>query len=99
MVLENGYETKTTFLSDFAIADAFGIEAVKDTFNRAFNEWKGNHIYLTELVLVLNWSIWKHYQTNEPLARVYETLWKQAASYAEQNLKGEELSYYYNTTD
>ena len=57
-VQENGYKFKTTFWSDFTIADKFGLEAVQDTFNRAFSEWKSKVIYLTELVLVLNWKIY-----------------------------------------
>ena len=35
-----GYEEKTTFWDDFSIADAFGMVAIKDTYRRAFNEWK-----------------------------------------------------------
>ena len=38
------YEFKTTFWMDFTIADKFGIEAVKDTFKRAFSEWKTDYI-------------------------------------------------------
>lgn len=49
-------EWKTTFWSDFSIADAFGMEAVKDTFRRAFKGWKDNYIYLTELEIVMNWK-------------------------------------------
>ena len=94
-----GYETKTTFWEDFSIADAFGIGAVKDTYNRAFKAWKDNYEYLTELVMVLNWKIWQHYEKNEPLARVYNDLWQQADLYAVENLKGEELEYFYRTTD
>ena len=44
----------TTFYMDFTIADHFGIEAIKDTFNRAFEEWKTDYKYLTFLVLNLN---------------------------------------------
>ena len=47
-----GYEAQTTFWSDFSIADRFGAAAVRDTFERAMKEWKCNHIYLTELVMV-----------------------------------------------
>lgn len=46
---ETGYKPKTTFWQDFSIADRFGADAVKDTFNRAFAEWKTDHVYLTEL--------------------------------------------------
>lgn len=95
----NDYETKTTFWEDFSIADVFGIDAVKDTYNRAFKGWKDNYEYLTELVMVLNWKIWQHYEKNEPLARVYNELWQQADLYAVENLKDEELEYFYRTTD
>lgn len=95
----NGYETMTTFWEDFSIADKFGVSAVKDTYNRAFNEWKGNYKYLTELVLVLNHKIWQHYEKNEALANVYNDLWKKAEDYAYNNLKGEELHYYISILD
>ena len=40
--LPNGYESKTTFWEDFTIADYFGKDAIQDTYNRAFKEWKSN---------------------------------------------------------
>lgn len=96
----NDYDFKTTFWSDFSIADKFGIEGIKDTFKRAFEEWKNNYIYLTELVLVLNWKLWEHYENgNDSIARVYNDLWEQAQSYGYDNLEGEELSYFIRTLD
>lgn len=95
-----GYEFKTTFWNDFTIADKFGKDAILDTYTRAFKEWKDNYIYLTELVLVLNWKIWKHYEDkNEEIAKVYNDLWMEADNYAVEHLKDDELSYYYETTD
>lgn len=95
-----GYNFQTTFWSDFTIAESFGPEAIIDTFNRAFNEWKSDYIYLTELVLVLNWKLWTFYESGrQDLAALYDKLWKEADSYAYDNLKGEELSYFLNTTD
>lgn len=99
LMAENGYKTITTFWEDFSIADRFGIPAVIDTYKRAFNEWKSNYKYLTELVMVLNYKIWNLYKTNEALARVYEDLFHQADNYALDNLKGGELGYYLDTTD
>ena len=96
----NGYETMTTFWNDFTIADAFGASAIKDTFNRAFEEWKSNYKYLTELVMILNWKVWQHYeQDNTTLADLYNDLWYQADRYASKTLKGEELKYFYEVTD
>ena len=94
-----GYETKTTFWDDFTIAETFGVAAVKDTYKRAFNEWKSNVVYLTELVMVLNWKIWYHYQNDDAMAKVYDALWREADEYAMDNLKDEDLAYFIRTTD
>lgn len=94
-----GYEEQTTFWNDFTIADQFGPDAVKDTYNRAFAEWNGNTVYLTELTMVLNWKIWDHYQHNEALARVYNDLWEQTDAYACEHLTGEDRKYFFRTTD
>lgn len=100
MMAECGYEPKTSFWNDFCIADRFGVSAVKDTFRRAFREWRGNCEYLTELVLVLNHKIWQHYeQGHQEAARLYDAMWREADAWAVENLKGEELTYFYNTTD
>lgn len=96
---ENGYELQTTFWSDFSIADRFGLSAIRDTFNRAFREWKEDYEYLTELVLVLNYKIWQYYETRPDIASLYDTLWEEASQYAVENLKDDELSYYYDVTD
>jgi len=99
MTLGNGYVMTTTFWDDFSIADKFGEAAIKDTFKRAFNEWKSNHIYLTELVIVLNHKIWQWYQKNDRYAELYNDLWEKADEYACTHLKGEELAHFYQITD
>ncbi len=95
----NGYETITSFWSDFTIADRFGVGAIKDTYKRAFNEWKDNYKYLTELVMVLNWKIWQFHEKNNQYAEVYNKLWEEADAYACNNLKGDEAVYFFWTTD
>ena len=99
MTLPNGYEMTTTFWDDFTIADCFGETAIKDTFKRAFKEWKTDYIYLTELVIVLNHKIWQYYLKNDAYARLYTELWSKADHYATTHLKGEELSHFYQITD
>ena len=90
----------TTFYMDFTIADHFGIEAIKDTFNRAFEEWKTDYKYLTFLVLNLNHKIWEHYENrNEEYARLYDKLWRQADEYAMEHLQDDKLQYYLNILD
>ena len=96
----SGYEPKTTFWTDFSIADAFGEKAVEDTFNRAFNEWKNDKEYVTELVMMLNWKIWSHHDKgNEKMARLYDKLWTKADKWAMTHLKGDDLKYFLRTTD
>ena len=101
MTLPNGYEMTTTFWEDFSIADIFGIEAIKDTFNRAFNEWKTDYIYLTELVIVLNYKIWFWYERNGECEQstLYNELWSKADAYAIDNLHGEEKDFFLRITD
>ena len=94
-----GYTQKTTFFEDFSIADHFGVSAIRDTFKRAFKDWKTNTEYITELVMVLNWKIWEHYETNEVYAKVYNELWEKADAWCCENLKGDALAYFYRTTD
>lgn len=94
------YEFKTTFWMDFTIADKFGIEAVKDTFKRAFSEWKTNYIYLTELTLVINWKCWEHYEKNNiEISKLYSEYYYQLREYGLDNLKGKELEYFIKTLD
>lgn len=90
---------ETTFWTDFTIADAFGTEAIKDTYRRAFGEWKDNYKYLTELVMVLNHKIWQWYETDEEKARLYNDLWMKTDNYALDNLKGDELNYFIRRVD
>ena len=94
-----GYTPKTTFYTDFSIADKFGVAAIKDTYNRAFNEWKTDVEYLTELVMVLNWKIWRWHQHNEEYAELYNELWQKSDQYCMDHLKGSDLTYYIQTTD
>ena len=94
-----GYEFVSTFWQDFSIADMFGANAIKDTYDRAFEEWKDNYIYLTELVIVLNWKIWEWYEKNELTARLYNDLWEKTDAYACEHLTGDELRHFYEVTD
>lgn len=90
----------TTFWMDFTIADKFGVEAIKDTYKRAFVEWRDDYLYLTDLVVVLNHKLWQHYEAgNEAKARLYNDLWQEAQAYGYDHLKGEELEYFWKVLD
>lgn len=94
-----GYKPRTTFYEDFSIADHFGVPAVRDTYRRAFNGWKNNIEYMTELVMVLNWKIGEHYRSNYRLAELYDELWRKADQWVIYNFDVEDLQYFLRTTD
>ena len=99
MFKEIGYTELTTFWDDFSIADKFGVDAIKDTYNNGLKYAKTNYKYLTEFVMVLNHKIWQWYEKRDDLAELYNELWQKADNYANEHLKDEELSYFYRTTD
>ena len=98
-----GYKPQTTFWDDFMIAEKFGIDAVRDTYNRVMRAWSDNYIYLTELVMVLNWNIWYWNGAGTSLAEkfteLYNELWEKTHAYSLDNLTGDELQYYLRTVD
>lgn len=98
-ILSNGYELKTTFWEDFTIADSFGEDAIKDTFKRAFNEWKNNVEYVTELVMVMSWKSCSYFGKNDELMVLYSNLYHEVDEWCMDNLKDDDLVYYIQTTD
>lgn len=97
--MSNGYEMKTTFWEDFTIADAFGVSAIEDTYKRAFNGWKHDYVYITELSLVLNWKMFQWYEKDDSKYQIYYNLYTKLDAWCMDNLRNSELIYYINTTD
>ena len=96
-----GYEPKTTFWTDFSIADVFGVKGVKDTYNRAKDEWQDNIEYMTEFAMVLNHKSWQHNEKNQVLCGLYSDLWIEIDNFIYEHFKDNEeaLSYYQTVTD
>lgn len=98
-----GYEPRTSFWMDFTIADMFGRDSIRNTYDRALREWKSNTEYLTELVMVLNWKCWEWHNTREEYAerysRFYAELYEQADMYCMDHLSGDDMDYYLRTVD
>ena len=95
-----GYKPISTFYTDFSIADAFGVKAIKDTYNKCKNEWSYDYKYLTELVMVMSWKSFEH-QDNPTLCQLYSDLYYELDEFAYNKFKDnkEQLSYYLRTTD
>ena len=98
-ILSNGYKLKTTFWDDFTIADSFGEDAIKDTFKRAFNEWKNNVEYVTELAMVMSWKSCSYFGKNDELMVLYSNLYHEVDEWCMNNLINSDLIYYIDTTD
>lgn len=78
--LRGDYERKTTFTSDFSIAEWFlpteGVESLADTLKRALNEWKNSVEYFAELIIALNMKSWEHHaRKNYELSKLYANLY------------------------
>jgi hypothetical protein len=94
-----GYEPKTTFWQDYWIAIYFGKEAVQDTYDRAFNEWKTSVEYITEMVMVLTHIGDFIYERDKEMALLFYALGEKCYDWCRENLKGEELDYFYRVLD
>lgn len=98
-ILENGYEIKTTFWSDFSTADVLGIKAIKDTFKNAFDSWKNDTEYITELACVMSWKSCAWYEKNNEFSALYSEYYHKVDEWCLNNLKGDDLEYYLKWTD
>lgn len=103
--VDTNYKPKTTLWGDFGVADIYvlnGMEpdAVQDTFNRCFEEFKDDREYGTELAMVLNYKAWEHdSKNNDKLTNLYSRLYYQLRDYIYDHWKEDDLSYYYRITD
>lgn len=109
----SGYKRITTFANDFAIAEAYGYHAIRDTYRRAKRAWMGDYKYATELSMVLNWLCWFWYENkDQELSALYGELFydcqdsfyaryetTEADSDDERAKKEEAVSYYFSCTD
>lgn len=57
-----GYEAFTTFYGDLSVAEAFGVNSIKETYERVLKSWKDDYKYLTEFVMCLNHKCWEFYE-------------------------------------
>ena len=101
---------ETTFFQDFSIAEELGgLNAVKETFRCAFNAWKTNIKYLTELAVVLNHKCWEWNKRNQEISKYYSDRYYQVYDYilGEDDENGnstspfskEDISFFLNVID
>ena len=101
--MPSGEEYKTTFQFHFDVADHFGIKAVKDIFKKAFEDWKSDIEYITELCIVMNTRCWFwHKEGNTELSELYAEFFYQVKNYVyskKSKFTEEDRSYFFEMTD
>ena len=82
------------FWKIFTDADKFGESVIRDAYQRAHDGCKDDVNYYASLVMTLCHKMWQWHRTNQPIALVYDELWKEADNYGHEYFKGEDAAYY-----
>ena len=108
--LREDYERKTTYTSDFSIAEwcvpVEGMSAIASTLRNALTNWRDNVEWFAEILLVVNLKSWEHAaRGNNEYGKMYSELFYMVQAlyfdwFDENNPKhGEAMDYYYQYVD
>ena len=108
--LREDYERKTTYTSDFSIAEwcvpVEGMSAIASTLRNALTSWRDNVEWFAEILLVINMKSWEHAaRGNNEYGKMYSELFYMVQAlyfdwFDENNPKhGEAMDYYYQYVD
>ena len=95
-----GYTQRTTFWDDFTLAEKLGLPAIERIYRNAFNSWKTDVVFITELVLVLNWKMLymdERHMTEKSV--MYNKFWVELSNWWERHLEAGAYEYFINVTD
>ena len=78
--LRKDYECKTTYTSDFSIAEwcvpVEGMNAIASTLRNALTNWRDNVEFFAEIIIVLNMKSWEHAaRKNNQYGKMYSDLY------------------------
>ena len=103
-----GKPMEFTFAADFAIADWYGAEDVKETYKRVIKEWNADYKALTEVVMALNLLSWVNvslqqagFEDRDDFIKLYSRLYYDATNefYKEYGEDAEKCDYFFRMTD
>lgn len=108
--LREDYERKTTYTSDFSIAEwcvpVDGMAAIADTLKNALDNWHDDVEWFAEILLVVNLKSWEHAaRGNNEYGKMYSELFYMVQAlyfdwFDENNKKhAEAMQYYYDYVD
>lgn len=103
---EIGYKQQTTFYNDLSIAEFCekymqDRNAIQHTINNCIKSWLSDIKYITELALCLNWKVWRWYESDIRLAKLYQDAYDKLYDKVCEKYKNKdkELSYFFRTLD
>lgn len=108
--LREDYERKTTYTSDFSIAEwcvpIEGMNAVADTLRNALQNWRDSIEFFAEIIIVLNMKAWEHAaRKNNHYGKMYSDLYYMVRElffdwFNEDNKQHDKaIDYYYQYMD
>ena len=110
MNLREDYSRKTTYTSDFSIAEwcvpVEGMSAIADTLRNALTNWRDSIEFFAEIIIVINMKSWEHAaRGNNEYGKMYSELFYMVQAlffdwFDESNPKhSEAMTYYYDYVD
>lgn len=110
MNLREDYERKTTYTSDFSIAEwcvpVEGMNAIASTLRNALQNWRDDIKFFAEIVIVLNMKAWEHHaRGNQNYSQMYSELYLMAKDLyfdwfdSDNKQHDKAIEYYYDYVD
>ena len=110
MNLREDYERKTTYTSDFSIAEwcvpVEGMSAIADTLKNALGNWRDNIEWFAEILLVVNLKSWEHAaRHNNEYGKMYSELFYMVQALyfdwfdSDNKQHDKAMTYYYDYVD
>ena len=93
-----GYNCITTLWEDFSRAEYSGVDAIKEVYDKARNEYRKNVQAGTELTIVLYHKSWQHYANRDITLSLMYSEWFLNSLHANRRdfRTGESWDYHYN---
>ena len=108
--LREDYERKTTYTSDFSIAEwcvpVEGMSAIASTLRGALTNWRDDVEFFAEIIIVLNMKSWEHAaRQNNQYGKMYSDLYYMVRElyfdwFDDENKQHDKaMQYYYDYVD
>lgn len=97
IAFKQGEIHKTALWQKFTDVEKNGVDAIKDLYEKTFEERWWEIADITDLAMVIYCKLWHWDGTDWVYNRMYEPTWEKMRDWAYDHLKGNDAQYYYNT--